>query len=116
MACHLKAEAWHANYWNQGKIMSVARQPLGVTRWYKFTERMNEANYMGHATWYQSRGTPLTILHLGVLLESRHGTPVSFREQISIGTCHLSSWRATPNRGTTHSQRDVVRQTLGVPR
>ncbi|QHN96812.1 uncharacterized protein DS421_18g621920 [Arachis hypogaea] len=62
MACHLKAEAWHANYWNQDKIM-------GVARWYKFLERMKDANYMGRATWYRRRDTPLTILHLGVPLE-----------------------------------------------
>ncbi|QHN85997.1 uncharacterized protein DS421_16g542150 [Arachis hypogaea] len=71
MACHLKAEVWHANYWNQDKIMGMARQPLGVARWYKFPERMKEANYMGRATWYRRRGTPLTILHLGVPLESQ---------------------------------------------
>ncbi|KAL4315802.1 hypothetical protein AHAS_Ahas15G0221500 [Arachis hypogaea] len=63
------AEAWHANYWNQDKIMGVARQPLGVVRWYKFPERMKEANYMGRATWYRRRGTPFTILDLGVPLE-----------------------------------------------
>ncbi|QHN82452.1 uncharacterized protein DS421_20g695960 [Arachis hypogaea] len=69
MACHLKTEVWHANHWNQDKIMGVARQPLGVARWYKFPERMKEANYMGRATWYRRRGTPFTILHLGVPLE-----------------------------------------------
>ncbi|QHO20449.1 uncharacterized protein DS421_11g338040 [Arachis hypogaea] len=69
MACHLKAEAWHANYWNQDKIMGVVRQPLGMARWYKFPERMKEANYMGRATWYRRRGMPLTILYLGVPLK-----------------------------------------------
>ncbi|QHO38433.1 uncharacterized protein DS421_4g120320 [Arachis hypogaea] len=49
--------------------MGVARQPLGVARWYKFPERVEEANYMGRATWYRRRGTPITILHLGVPLE-----------------------------------------------
>ncbi|KAL4356954.1 hypothetical protein AHAS_Ahas09G0138300 [Arachis hypogaea] len=53
----------------QDKIMGLARQPSSVARWYKFSEKMKEANYMGRATWYRRCGTPFTILHLGVPLE-----------------------------------------------
>jgi len=81
---------------------------MGVARWYKFPERMKEANYMGRATWYRRRGTPPTILHLDMPLE-QPGVARHCHSERSIGVCHLSLWRGTPNRGTTHSQKGRVK-------
>ncbi|QHO53394.1 uncharacterized protein DS421_2g47600 [Arachis hypogaea] len=65
----LECWVWNASYWNQGKTIGVAHQPLGMARWYKFSEMMKEAKTHGRATWCRRRGTPSTIPHLGVPLE-----------------------------------------------
>ncbi|KAL4294229.1 hypothetical protein AHAS_Ahas18G0207200 [Arachis hypogaea] len=112
MACHLKAGVWHASYWNQGKIM-------GVARWYKFPERMKEANYMGRATWYRRCGTPLTILHLGVPLESQalHASVIQRAKKHWGVPLEFMAWHAkqrnhllTKGRGTPDSGRATLVQ------
>jgi len=48
MACHLKAEAWHANYWNQDKIMGVPLEGLGVARQAGNEEHVTRQRHASH--------------------------------------------------------------------
>ncbi|KAL4315595.1 hypothetical protein AHAS_Ahas15G0200800 [Arachis hypogaea] len=120
--------------------MGVARQKLGVARQLYFLEKEIEGQPYGRATWYRRRGTPATMFHLGVPLESQAwhasitnqqeedlGMPIEFWAwHTNEGAKHTNGCgtpdpgRATPVQFSREKDQahimGVARQTLGVPR
>ncbi|QHO42066.1 uncharacterized protein DS421_5g151040 [Arachis hypogaea] len=85
MVCHLSAGRGIPATGTKGKIMGVARQPLGVARWYKFPERMGEAKHMGVPHGVEGVARHPLFLIWACHLNPRRGTPVSFKKQKPLG-------------------------------
>ncbi|QHN82286.1 uncharacterized protein DS421_20g694500 [Arachis hypogaea] len=99
--------------------MGVARQPLGVTRWYKILERVKKAKYMKRATWCRRRGMPSTIPHLGVPLGSQawHASVIQRTKKHCGMPLEFVAWHAkqrnqlfTKGRGTLDPGRATLVQ------